>query len=110
MSFGPQRTQEQSERADLINELLVALPLPAGEPWPPDVLWIHFTDWHGMYDLRRLLDEGLIERHPSLVYRPRGDWQDQFPPDAYRLTAKGRAIAKQPGRWVFRGAWNDDAK
>lgn len=73
------------------------------------VIWLHFTDWYGGYDLDTLIEERLIEP-ADLRYQPRGDWQDRFPPYSYRLTEKGAAVLRNPGLYIREGQWETTPK
>lgn len=99
----PELTPEQSERKAVLYDLCAALPRNRVAGDLPDVLWIHFTDWYGFYDLERLVGAGLLELHPTLTYMPVGDWHDDFPPTAYSLTTKGRRILTHRSTWIFEG-------
>lgn len=105
----------EDQRKEILFDLCSAISIFKGSGFPIEeiitkyggALWIHFTDYSGTYDLRRLLDNEIIEFHPSLKYQPDNSWRDHFPPTAYRLTAKGRNIINFQSRWVFSGLFDE---
>lgn len=75
--------------------------------------WLHFVDLSFEdVGLLQLFDEGLIERDPYYPNAPKGTFDNQFPPNAYRLTMKSRRILCDVSLWVFNGelASEDDVK
>ena len=108
----PKRSPEEATREALLFELRKATSRHTQETFDDasnPLLWFHFTDWNGFFDLDLLINEECLMPDPSTKYQPVGDWHDKFPPDAYRLTDKGQGILQNPGLWVFKGQWTKDA-
>lgn len=106
---------DEKERKQILFDLQTAMSISIGSSHDylqtmtkhGGVLWIHFTDYYGVYDLKRLLDLEILEYHPYLTYAPDNSWRDHFPPTAYRMTAKGRNIVTHQARWVFDGLFDE---
>lgn len=102
---------EQWERAEfiLMFQRLVSMDwvqqqyatLPA---LPADHFWMHVTDVP--YETARaflkwIFAEKLIEDAPHIHYTLQGNWLDFFPPHAYRVTEKGKALLAEPHAYVM---------
>lgn len=106
----PDMTPEQQQRAELVFMLRMLI-----APVRHDliqlqrlitrnqVIWLHFTDWYGNFDLPKLLEEGLIVHDDRFVYMPNGTWKDRFQPTAYRITYKGTSVLEHTGLFVWEG-------
>lgn len=97
---------EEGERRHLLYQLGLAMPPRYIDQFQKvlngGILWIHFTDFAGQYDLDLLLYNGVLARN-STPWTPLGDWTDYFPPDAYTLTFKGKSMIEHPAVWVKEG-------
>jgi hypothetical protein len=106
----PEYTPEEAARAHIAIQLRICVSLVHIERerleriiYGRELIWLHFTDWYGNFDLPLLLKEKLIEPDERFAYLPSGGWQDHFPPSPYRITARGTSVLEHTGLYIWKG-------
>lgn len=109
-------TQDQVKRKELYYHVMRFM-MQAGVStdkqelvWRGAPVWAHFTDFQlADVDPVKLIDAGLIGFHPYLKYESDGTWQDRFPPTAYVMTDKARAMLLNVRLWIISGELDNEA-